>query len=115
MGKPIYSLADLQKEKEKLQIQRDICKSELIHSFAPIRSFAKDQVLQSVFAAGLLDFAVTGIQHLTAPRHEPVALATPTRFRSIFDFLLTLLPTLLPLLQTYFIRPGPEDRKQLDP
>lgn len=105
MGKQIYSLDQLQKEKEKLIAERAICKSEFIHSFNTTKSLAKDRLLKIALSAGVVGLITAGIRKLSASdKKEEVADKEEAADQDSdhFNFIHTLLPILLPMVQNYF-------------
>ena len=108
MGKQIYSLDELQKEKEKLIRERAICKSEFTHSFNTTKSLAKDRLLKIALSAGVVGLITAGIRKLSASGKKEEAADQDSDH---FNFIHTLLPILLPMVQNYFTHsedPGEE-------
>lgn len=99
MENKITSLEELQKEKERMLSEREICKNAFLQSFGVTKSNAKNRFIKVALSASAIGLTTVGIEKIFFSNHKK---QTIQEGNNSFNFLLTLLPTMIHLAEKYF-------------
>lgn len=98
MNTQIYTLAQLQAEKQQLKMQLEISKKEFFRSFGDTKTQAKDFLVKKVaLPVGALGLATLGIKQVIGNQDNN---SDKERGNGIF---LRLLPLAIPMIQNYLV------------